>query len=117
MKKQFTLHLVFIFTLTLLNLTADDTHLKIPVRVFLKGVMQKNLKINNFILKINGKTRPVTDCIIQSNKIKKTSGPKNFVLIFNLHAYGEDYATAINHLVNNIIKENDHIILWTPDTG
>ena len=115
MKNKVIFLIMVVFGFCNLNLLrGEKILLKVPVRVFNKNGAVKNLKKENFILKINGQVRDIVEYKVLSRSAVSAKGARNFVLKFNITAYGGNFRDSISFFVNKILKGSDRLFLWTP---
>ncbi len=114
MRKQiFVVLILMIFTFVLCS-DSNRIFLKIPIRVYKKGEYLKGLSVKDFTLKINGKVRTIEEILTGERAIGDISEKRNFILQFNLSDYGKNITKGIDFFINEILKKEDNLLLWTP---
>ncbi|KKN11005.1 hypothetical protein LCGC14_1030930, partial [marine sediment metagenome] len=96
------------------------TAVEVPVRIFHKGQVVRNLKKEDFEVYENGVKQEITAFEIISRKIsipqeeRKTHQKKRlFILIFNIFDYNEAVGEGIDYFFQNIFQEGDRFLILT----
>ena len=97
------------------------TNIEVPVRVLYKGKPVDDLTKDDFQLYENKHRLSVNGFYMKRKKISmikeqspgETGKKRTFVLVFNVTKYNQYYARALDHLFDNILRSNDHLLILT----
>ena len=124
----FIVSLIFFLNLNLNSVPEQEklqeavtvTAVEVPVRVFHKGQVVRNLKKEDFEVYENGVKQEITAFEIVSRKIsipqeeRKTHQKKRlFILIFNIFDYNEAVGEGIDFFFQNVFQEGDRFLILT----
>ncbi len=112
-----TAAIMWVITLALINPIYSgekEILLKLPVRVLSKEGSEKNLKKEDFKLYINGENREIGEFFKKSRSIEQTKTKRSFCLAFNFTDYGKQISDGISHFVQDILREDDKLLVWSP---
>ncbi len=124
----FIVSLIFFLNLNLNSVPEQEklqeavtvTAVEVPVRVFHKGQVVRNLKKEDFEVYENGVKQEITAFEIVSRKIsipqeeRKTHQKKRlFILIFNIFDYNEAVGEGIDYFFQNVFQEGDRFLILT----
>ena len=124
----FIVSLIFFLNLNLNSVPEQEklqeavtvTAVEVPVRIFHKGQVVRNLKKEDFEVYENGVKQEITAFEIVSRKIsipqeeRKTHQKKRlFILIFNIFDYNEAVGEGIDYFFQNIFQDGDRFLILT----
>ncbi len=102
--------------------TVSILNIEVPVRVFKKGVLIKDLKKEEFRLFVNGKKREITGFrierkVIESQSIgmeSKRSAPplRYFILAMNITNFSDKIKKGVDHILDKILRPNDVLLVF-----
>jgi VWFA-related protein len=98
-------------------------NVEVPVRVFSKGKTVDNLMKEDFELYEGRKPQEINGFFIKKQKIKSVlpavheTSPtvlpsRYFVLIFRINSHSEDVRKALDHVFDNMLRENDQLMVF-----
>jgi len=96
------------------------TAVEVPVRVFHKGQIVRNLKKEDFEVYENGVKQEITAFDVVSRKISIPQEERRahqkrrlFILIFNIFDYNEAVGEGIDYFFQNVFQEGDRFLILT----
>lgn len=113
-KLVMTVLLSVIVLISMVHPAQQETLLKLPVRVLAGDKVVDNLTKDDFNLHVNGKKEEIVEFEKNSRSLLKVNSPRHFVLAFNITDYDSHIAEGISYFVNNILKEGDSLLVWSP---
>jgi hypothetical protein len=98
----------------------EEMLLKLSARVLDKGnskegyVYSKELRKNDFELRINGTPKPIIEFNAKKRAIDDNRQGRRFALSFDVKEYGKTLSETISYFIRNISTSSDFLLIRTP---